>query len=83
MRRGREDCGVPGKEGRERRNSKKKTDSREERPMILTSKRQTKSQIPKKQRNVCNFYIKFFSRICPPYNIQRDDFIPSYRKKYL
>jgi hypothetical protein len=67
MRRGRGDCVVPGKEGRERRNSKRKTDSREERPMILTSKRQTKSQKQNIQKNVCNFYIKFFSRICPPY----------------
>ena len=51
--------------------------------MILTSNRQTKSQKPNKQENVCNFYIKFLSRIWPPYNIQIDDSIPTYRKKYL
>ena len=55
MRRGTEDWVVPGKEGRERRNSKRKTDSREERPMILTSKRQTKSQKQNKQKIVCFF----------------------------
>jgi hypothetical protein len=82
MRRGREDSVVPGEEGRERRNSKRKTDSREERPMILTSIRQTKSEKQNKQDNVCKFHIEFLHRICPPYNIQIDNFIPSYRKKY-
>ena len=59
--RGGEAAGVwAGKRGSEGRNSKKRKDSREERPMILKAKRQTKSQIGNKQTIVCNFNIKFF-----------------------
>ncbi len=50
---------------------KGRRDSREERPMILTSKRQTKFEIENKQGIVCNFNIKFLCPKCPPYNIQK------------
>ena len=50
---------------------KARKDSREERPMILTSKRQTKSEIENKQGIGSNFNIKFLCSKCPPYNIQK------------
>jgi hypothetical protein len=49
---------------------KRRRDSREERPMILTTKRQRKANVTNRRENVCNFNIKFFGSKCPPYNIQ-------------
>jgi hypothetical protein len=70
------------REGEREGIQKGRRDSREERPMILKAKRQTKSEIDNKQRIVCNFNIKFFCPKCPPYNIQKANFKPPYREKY-
>jgi hypothetical protein len=51
--------------GREGIQKGRKT-SREERPMILTSRRQITSNIKTIQENVYIFHIKVFNQICPP-----------------
>jgi hypothetical protein len=51
MRRGREDCVMPCKEGRERRNSKRKTDSREEKPFDFNIKKTDKVSKTKQTEN--------------------------------
>ena len=61
---------------------KSRRDSREERPMILTTKWQTLPQWTNRQNNVCNFNIEFFGPFCPPYNIQNSNFPSGYREKY-
>jgi hypothetical protein len=61
---------VRGKGGRGEGIQKGRRASREERPMILTSKRQETSEIEIKQKNVFIFNIKFFGPKCPSYNIQ-------------
>ena len=74
--------GVRGKGGRGEGIQKGRRASREERPMILTSKRQKTSEIEIRQKNVYNFNIKFFGPKCPSYNIQKDKYIPCYREKF-
>jgi hypothetical protein len=68
---------VRGKGGRGEGIQKgRRASTREERPMILASKRQETSEIEIEQKNVCIFNIKFFGPKCPSYNIQKDKFIP-------
>jgi hypothetical protein len=50
---------VRGKGGRGEGIQKGKRASREERPMILSSKRQKTSEFEIEQKNVCNFDISF------------------------
>ena len=68
--------------GGEKEFKKEGETSREERPMILTTKRQTLSKITNRQNYVCKFNIKFFGPICPPYNIQTSKLDSCYREKY-
>ena len=72
---------MRGKGGRGVGIQKGRRASREERPMILTSKRQKTSELEIEQKNVCNFNITFLRPKCPSYNIQKDKFIPCYREK--
>ncbi len=69
---------MRGKGGRGVGIQKGRRASSEERPMILTSKRQKTSEIEIEQKNVCNINIKLFGPKCPSYNIQKDKFIPCY-----
>jgi len=73
-------CEKRGRGG-EKEFKKEGETSREERPMILTPKRQTLSKNTNRQNNVCKFNIKFFGPICPAYNIQTSKLDPCYREK--
>jgi hypothetical protein len=73
---------VAGQGVRERRNSKRKERLKRRKTNDLNPKRQTKSKIQNTHEYVCNFNIKFLCPKCPPYNIQKAEFLPSYREKY-